>query len=212
MSLLPDFIGRLFVGSVSEVRLEDSGQDFFDRFCFVHINKCGGTSVEKALGIHVKNHDTALQHRERVGMVAWENMFTFSVVRHPYDKVCSHYRYRVKTNQTGLADGHLSLDDWVKEAYGNKNPQYYENPLMFAPCSTWLEDDKGEVIVDFVAKLEDIERDWCYIQGRLGVNTPLGVENSTANTVRSNELSQNSKIILKKHFHKDFLLFGYSDK
>lgn len=63
---------------------------------FIHINKCGGSSVEEALGIPVKIHDTAAARRRKIGARRWDRAFTFTLVRHPYSKVISHYSYRRK--------------------------------------------------------------------------------------------------------------------
>ena len=62
-------------------------------YAFIHINKCGGTSVEAALGIP-KVHDTAQERREKLGVEAWDRLKNFSGVRDPYARVASLYRYR----------------------------------------------------------------------------------------------------------------------
>ena len=134
-------------------------QKHLAKACFIHINKCGGTSIEAALGIP-KVHDTAQSRRARVGDAAWRRMFTFSVVRHPFPKVVSHYNYRVKQNYTGLGERPLTLNEWVQESYGRKNPDYFDIPLMFAPCLEWLTDTDGTIMVDEVVKLEDLSAEW----------------------------------------------------
>lgn len=183
----------------------------YGTFCFIHINKCGGTSVERALNIPVKIHDTALQRRERVGRAAWDRMFKFSIVRHPFDKACSHYRYRVKKDHTGLRDQHLDLNQWVEKAYGDRDPKYYNEPLMFAPCHEWVSDDDGNVIVDFVAKLEQIDEDWKHIRQGCQVDAELTRLNATKREKRvgRDALNERSRKILRAHFAKDFDTFGY---
>jgi hypothetical protein len=175
-------------------------------FCFVHINKCGGTSIEKALGIP-KIHRTAAQWREALGADRWERMFTFALVRHPFEKVSSHYRYRVRTNQTGLGDRRLSLNDWVRLAYGERDPRYYDKPLMFAPCLEWIVDQQGEVLVDHVAKLENIAQEWTYIAAMTGGPSELRLENATERSQES--LDQTSRNIILERFRPDFEAFGY---
>jgi len=125
-------------------------------WAFIHINKCGGTSVEQALEIP-KIHDTARQRRDRIGAERWARLTTFSIVRHPYDRAASLYRYRVKTGQTGLDTAPLSFDDWVRAAFRDADPAYRDRPLMFAPARDWLADEDGRIMVDFVGRLERIE-------------------------------------------------------
>lgn len=177
-------------------------------FCFIHINKCGGTSIEAALGMP-KIHDTAQQRREKVGEKRWNAMRKFSVVRSPYDKVCSHYRYRRKTNQTGLAADPISLDDWVARSYGDHDPLYYDQPLMFAPSLFWLTDKNGEIMMDFIARLEQIDSDWPQIQKLIGVTASLPQLNTTR-AEEANLLSATSRQIIEERFAVDFDTFGYA--
>ena len=78
-------------------------QYFLDGYSFIHINKCGGTSVERFLGIPTV-HDTAAHRIKTIVKKNWDNRFTFALIRHPYSKVVSHYNYRTKTNQNNLRE------------------------------------------------------------------------------------------------------------
>lgn len=176
-------------------------------FCFIHINKCGGTSVEKALGLP-KIHDTAMMRRETLGAAAWNRLTTFSIVRHPFDKVASHYRYKVKKNKSGLGDGRLDLNAWVLETYRDRNPSYYKNPLMFAPCLSWLTDETGTIMVDFVGRLETIETDWQKIQALIGVAAELPRVNKTRGEEGAG-LSLEAREVIRRAFAVDFEAFGY---
>lgn len=181
------------------------------QFAFIHINKCGGKSIEQALDLPII-HDTALQRIAKVGYRRWESMYTFSIVRHPFAKVASHYRYRVKTKQTGLGDGHLDLNQWVYEAYGKKNPRYYDKPLMFAPCSTWLCDADDHLLVDEVFYLEQLDAQWSQIQASTGVTTELPRINTTSEQRQdvSREFDATSLDILRSHFATDFQRFAFA--
>ncbi|MEA1988675.1 MAG: sulfotransferase family 2 domain-containing protein, partial [Pseudomonadota bacterium] len=75
----------------------------FDKFVFIHIGKTGGTSVEKILNIP-HEHKIALDKMQEIGIDKWNSKLKFAIVRNPWDKVVSHYHYRVKTNQTQLRD------------------------------------------------------------------------------------------------------------
>lgn len=188
-------------------------QKTFSRICFIHVNKCGGTSVEKALGIP-KVHDTVSQRIEWIGEAVWKRMYTFSIVRNPYTRVISHYKYRVKTNQTGLGKQDLSLNDWIYRAYAEKDPEYYNNPLMFAPCVDWLTvEENGEIAVDKVIKLESIDAEWDALIKESGISYRSLPH---ANTTTSNRIEE-AKLLLDKasieivseHFAKDFRRFDY---
>lgn len=164
--------------------------------------------MEKALGLP-KIHDTAQQRRNIVGADRWEKMFSFALVRHPFDKVCSHYRYRIKTNQTGLGDAPVPLNDFVWRAYGERDPRLYDKPLMFAPCLTWLTDASGAMMVNHVARLEDIATEWPRICASIGHDVAFPQANQTERGGPGSELSPENKALIRDLFAADFDAFGY---
>jgi chondroitin 4-sulfotransferase 11 len=145
---------------------------FIADFCFVHINKTGGTSIEKALGIPFQ-HRTAMEIRRLIGPKKWDRRFSFAFVRNPWDKVASHYHFRVKTNQTGLRDKPVPFNEWVMLAYGEQALPYYDQPKMFMPQMDWISDEGGKVIVDFVGRFERLAADFAKICPRLGRQATL---------------------------------------
>ena len=186
------------------IRQRRSGQ-----YVFIHINKCGGTSVEAALGIPIKLHDTARLRRLKIGRRRWEQAFTFALVRHPYSRVISLYKFRVQTNQTGLGDKPVELNAWIRAAFGKKDPAYYDKPRMFLPCFDWVSDRSGRIIVNYIAKLETIEEQWPVIQERTGKAAPLPLRNASGPGLGWDVLDDEARRIIQKHFLKDFEAFGY---
>lgn len=176
---------------------------------FIHVNKCGGTSVEHALDIP-KTHDTALTRRARLGPERWQTLTSFAIVRHPYARVRSLYKYRIKTDRTSMADGHIPLEDWITAVFEAHDPSYYDKPLMFAPARDWLADETGQVIVDLVAKLETIDSDWPRIAAAIGrPDVRLARMNTTPPSAASETLSPRARALLQAHFQADFETFDY---
>jgi len=141
-------------------------------FIFIHINKTGGSSVEKALGCRAE-HKTALEKRTELGKEAWRKLFSFAFVRNPWDRVASHYYYRVMTNQTELGKNTITFNEWVKLAYGENAPQYYDKPKMFMPQWNWLINKKGKILVDFIGRFENLEADFAQVCSRLNRQADL---------------------------------------
>lgn len=179
------------------------------QYVFIHINKCGGTSVEAALQIPVKIHDTARLRRLKLGRRRWDAAYSFALIRHPYARVVSHYKYRVRTNQTGLGARPIELNAWVRAALGDKDPAYYDQPRMFAPCFDWVSDEGGRIIVEHVAKLEAIDVEWPVIQARVGSTAPLPLRNVTRSGPGREALDDGARRLIQVHFVKDFEAFGY---
>ena len=179
-------------------------------YIFIHINKTGGTSVAEAIGLPTKRH---LQVREVISIIGeneFKEAYVFSVVRNPWSKVVSHYKYRVKTNQSNMADNHISFKDWVKQTYGdNKNPIYYDNPRMFDTQSEWFKDDKGNIRVSNILKFESLNSDFLRVAKFLGIENRLPHLNATKKEPYSKFYDNQTVEIVRKWFKEDIERFNY---
>lgn len=180
-------------------------------FVFIHINKTGGTSIAHAAGLPHKRHLTARQVIDMIGKDAWDSAYKFSVVRNPWDKVLSHYLYRVKTNQTGLGRQRLSFPQWVQATYGReKDFHYYDITKMFQPHVGWLRDFQGEIRMNRVIRFERLS------EGFLEVAREVGINSSFPHLNRSEERDYRTFYdtatieIVRRWFQADLEMFGYS--
>jgi len=180
----------------------------FDRFIFIHINKTGGSSVEKALNIPFE-HKTALEKIGEIGRDSWDKKLTFTVVRNPWDKVVSHYYYRVKTNQTGLRDNPVEFKEWVKRTYGKKDSFYYDKPRMFMPQIEWITDENGKVLVDEIIHFENLGNEFNALLKKLGKNTTLPHEKKSNRKNYHEYYDAETIEIVRDWFKKDIEIFGY---
>jgi hypothetical protein len=179
-------------------------------FVFIHINKTGGSSVERALGLPFR-HDTALEIRERIGERRWAKRFSFTIVRNPWDKVASHYHYRVQTDQTGLKGDPIGFNEWVELAYGERDPRYHDKPKMFLPQSDWVCDEQGRIIVDFIGRFESLPADFGTICERIGRRAELPhLKKSRQGSDYRKAYSDESAEIVARYFARDLENFGYT--
>ena len=174
------------------------------RCIFVHIPKCGGTSIELGLGMGGKNelfgfeaadgtrydnsvgprmkaegrHDLiCLQHleaariRSRYPPEIWSTYFTFSVVRNPFDLVVSDFSYHTQKRKDRLQmlgfGPDTSFEDYVHPGFRAKQQRQF------------LVDEGGDIIVDFVARFENLERDFAHICETIGAGITLPHANRT---------------------------------
>jgi len=175
---------------------------------FIHINKTGGSSVEKALHLTFQ-HRTAQEKRAELGEDAWRRKFVFSVVRNPWDRVASHYFFRVKTNQTELGGGRMGFNEWVRRAYGENDPDVYDRPKMFMPQIDWIVDEEGNVIVDFIARFENLQSDFEVICRRLRVRASLPHLKSSGKGDYRGHYDNESIAVVRRWFQRDIARFGY---
>lgn len=178
------------------------------KVAFIHINKTGGSSIERALGLPFE-HKTALEKRAELGEENWLKRFRFTIVRNPWDKVVSHYFYRVKTNQTGLADNPIDFNTWVKRTYGEQDPLYYDKAKMFMPQWQWITDEHGELMVKFIGRFERLEQDFQRICRRIRRQASLPhIKKSNRGHYRQYYNDESIEII-RRWFAGDIAYFGY---
>ncbi len=142
---------------------------------FIHLPKTCGSSIERLIWtpeqrtpeflcrgfvseFHNRYQTGGLQHllarqvREEVGAETFERCFKFSFVRNPWDKAVSQYAYMAQREdlrrfvgmspQTGFKD-YLSLI--VRRRH-----------VQWEPQLSFLLDDNGELLVDYVGRYEQL--------------------------------------------------------
>lgn len=181
---------------------------YYYKFVFIHINKTGGSSIEKALNLPFE-HKTAKEKIDELGQDLWLKKISFSVIRNPWDKVVSHYHYRVKTNQTGMGDKHIDFNSWVKLSYGEKDIRYYDQPKMFMPQVEWLKNSDGQVCVMKILRFESIESDFNNLMKELGLKASLPHLKKTDHRNYVDYYDNESRKIVKEVFAEDIEFFGY---
>lgn len=177
-------------------------------FVFIHINKTGGSSIEKALGVQFE-HKTAWQKRAELGRAAWKRAFSFAFVRNPWDRTVSHYHHRLLTNQTGLRDNTPGFNEWVKLAYGERAPVYYDKPKMFMPQWHWLIDRKGKLLVDYIGRFENLQADFAHVCLRLNRHATLPHLKKSARGGYREYYNETSIAIVRQWFAIDIEMFKY---
>jgi len=178
---------------------------------FVHINKTAGTSVSKVIGVKKIQHLTVKDIINRIGFEKWNSAFKFSIVRNPWDKVVSQYKYRVKTNQTKLGGQKVEFKDWVKKTLGeNKDVFYYDNPKMFLPQVDWLRDFNEEIKLDKILRFENLNEEIGDLSKILGYPVVLPHINKTPGNFFRDYYDHESAELVANWFREDLNYFGYS--
>ena len=181
---------------------------YLDRFVFIHINRTGGSSIGKALLLPFE-HKTALEKINELGRRRWENKYTFTVIRNPWDRVVSHYHYRVQTNQTELGTNTLDFREWVQLTYGSKDSFYYDNPKMFMPQLEWISDHQGNILVDHICRFERLNDDFSSVCAKLRKSVTLPHVKASKRGNYRDYYDDDTFDIVAKWFRKDIENFGY---
>lgn len=146
-------------------------------FIFIHIPRCGGSAITKALRqfgqfYSFGNHVSANQTKDRVGIETFENSFTFSIVRNPFERLVSLYRYICRDSTHHLHKNLIQYKSFVEFV---SKLRLQHNCLRDTQCS-YVQNVDGENLVDFVGRFENLEEDFRIICKKIGVEASLGIK------------------------------------
>lgn len=134
----------------------------------------------------------------------WKKSYKWAVVRHPYSKTVSAWKYL-----SNLRD--IPLIEILKNPPSeNENFRDY---LHFTMTQTrMLFDENGNLEVDCVLKFENLTTDWEHLKSILNYDLPnLQVINKTANKSMSKSiiLEEDVKALIRNNYREDFLNFKF---
>jgi hypothetical protein len=195
---------------------------------FVHIPKCGGTSLENVIwpmprkesdlwmgfisAYHNRYQTGGLQHLfathilQEVGKDIFEAYFKFTIVRNPWDKAVSQYFYMKKRND-------------LREFIGMKENDSFKTYLelirkkihvQWEPQYKFFTDERGDNLVNFTGRLENIVTDAQIIFSRLGVTAAVSQSNATRHEHYSHYYDEESKEIVAEMYGEDIRMLKYS--
>jgi hypothetical protein len=182
------------------------------------VPKAAGTSVNHGLYGRTLGHYTSQQIQSRFPSL-FLSSFTFSLVRNPWDRALSAYRF-ARIGRT--------------ESMGVNQPQQYEIPefssferfvcdwlpskdlsncdFIFKPQYLFVCDQNMKVMVDHLGYVERLTETVCFLQDRLGRAIDVKMANATSagmgsyrDAYTSNEMIE----IVRSVYRDDIDLFGY---
>jgi hypothetical protein len=171
----------------------------------VHPYKTGGTSIRWALGITGPVHETAPEIVARVGAPAWDEAFTFTVVRNPFDRMVSWYEYSRRKKRYG-AQG-LTFAEYVRAALRERRDGVY-NGRFFMPQREWVMDGDAP-IVQYVGRFENLPESFAAICRAVGVSAALPHANRTRHGHYRDYYDAQTRRIVEDYYFWDLESFGY---
>lgn len=157
------------------------------RCIFTHIPKVAGKSIRYLFGIpefeyQYKPGDNKIEyacgHHQLKGFVKYDyfrQYFKFSFVRNPFDRAVSSFFY--------LSNGGCNSEDrrfcaeYLAEYKYDFTGFVEDLPKLtfathFQPQATWLCDESGNLLTDFVGRYETLQQDVCSVGERFGFPFP----------------------------------------
>ena len=199
---------------------------------FIHIPKCGGSSIEKTLWprsedrneanlywgfiskYHNKYQTGGLQHllasqvRQEVGAKIFEEFYKFTFIRNPWDRIISQFAYMQQRPDLMEYIG-MNIDTEFKSYLGLIQQKEH---VQWMPQYKFILDGEGTLLVDQIGRLESFETDFSSILAAL----KLDQSEEAAHLNRSNRKSLNEYYsdreaveMVADIYAKDIELFGY---
>ena len=202
------------------------------KFIFIHIHKCAGTSISRALlpflgkddillgctpeaellnkrsykSGGLNKHSNLIEIKQSLDSSIWNSYFKFTFVRNPWDLLVSKYHWALKTkwdNEKGFINKIKKLDDFE---------EYVLSPLCNKRnCKDIISSEKGEIEVDFIGKYENLERDFLSVCKKLSLSTSkLNKFNPSLHNHYTNYYNPLTRDLVSDWFEKDINEFNYS--
>jgi len=205
---------------------------------FVHITKAGGTSIEKLLWRRYEKkeanlwmgfvdeysnkyqtgglqHLRATQIQQEVEKEHFQTYFKFTIVRNPYTRAASQYKYmQVRPDLMkfiGMKPD-CSFTDYLELTQNKEHVQWM-------PQYKFVCDDNEAVLVDYVGKLEEFDESLMHILKSIKYRTHLfgfktvksPHKNKSAGKSDKSQFTEDSFQLIREIYAKDFTLFGYDE-
>ncbi len=182
---------------------------------FVHIPKSAGTSIIGVLGGDMVNRSHLPASIYKVfDPEIYEEYYTFTFVRNPWDRVVSTYEYWIQgLDQTELYYQRMLLekyDTFEKFVMNFLDKDSICLHFMLKPQYLYLYDYRENLLVDFIGKFENIDDDSDNIFKKLGLENTLKKTNSSKrNNYQEYYIKQEMVDKIACLYQKDIELFGY---
>lgn len=184
---------------------------------FVHITKTAGTSVRKTLdfnrvgGSQFRKHYTAMEIMDLVGKERWASAFTFAFVRNPWDRLFSHYRFKLRKKKV---DGPFGKEGFVKWGMSALDPvrlkRRSEDLRNTSAQLDWLVDEEGQLAVRFIGRFENLQEDFAKVCEHIGVTASLGHANQSLPVLHYRDFYVPELMErVEEVYGKDIEAFGY---
>lgn len=142
---------------------------------------------------------------------AIRNYMSFAVVRNPYDRMVSMYRFAIENDLGKIYN--LNSDISFTEFCEILNDKYSNNDKSFIATHSQTEWTEGIFQPNFILKFENLQKDFekmlaeCNIKH---INKSLPHENATKRSVYQDYFDGRSKKLTSKIFEKDIDTFKYT--
>ena len=183
---------------------------------FVHVPKCGGTSVENQIGAF-HGHRSAVYFRA-ADRALFARAFKFTV-RNPYDRLVSgfHYLKQQRANELnqawavrtlgGVGDFREFTEALEDRGFARRVTAWKH----FVPQWSFVCDGRGAPMVDLVGRTEDFDGFVAEVGRRSAIRLRNEVHRASARRPWQDYYTPRAKGVVAALYREDFRAFGYAE-
>jgi len=197
------------------------------KYIFIHVPKCGGTSIETLLGSNCEmiegwdqnnklwiQHCTILQLKQ-IYKIKVDEYFTFTFIRNPWDRAVSDYMHFTRPNSPfkHITKG-SSLKDYLLCRNGYETINHLHNQRgrgdHFRSQYDYILDENQKPIINYIGRFENLQEDFNIVCDKTGMPRQLLPHKNKSNHKHYTEYydDETRKIVAEK-YAKDIEYFGY---
>ncbi|MBT8196149.1 MAG: sulfotransferase family protein [Bacteroidia bacterium] len=183
---------------------------------FIHLPKCAGIAVSKALfGNYAGGHTRLEMHLSIFHPQEILSYFKFTIVRNPWDRLVSAYHFLEKggfeENDKIWFEENLrqyrDFDDFVRNWLNRDTIWSWHH---FRPQFSYILDDNMKVPLDFIGYIENINDDFDIVCNKLGVSNTLEKLNKSSHKDYREYYTDETRKLVEGVYAEDIKLLGYS--
>jgi len=141
----------------------------------------------------------------------FNNIFKFTIIRNPYDRVLSAFFFLQKGNQGPKIPQGTDFKVWIKKTFKNTGTRFNMHfQKMYNRISY-----QDNIWVDYIAKLENINDDWNYIADKVDLIKPFPLMNYSKIKKHRFDYYDDECVEIVYNIYKediDKLSYSYEDK
>ena len=141
--------------------------------------------------------------------------YTFAFVRNPFDWLVSLFFWLTQNKDHDMSEfaKEIGFDGFVhyldKPEKETRLFKHGSGWIFKRPLKTFVTDEDGNIIVDFVGKVENIQEDYDHVCKQIGIENKLSHYNKSVHPPYRDCYTEETKKIVEEIYKDDLEFFGY---
>jgi len=142
-----------------------------------------------------------------LGYDTFKSYFSFIIVRNPWDKLVSEYKYALKSkshyNHT-LVKKLSGFDEFVELRCIKRKGVRSQK--------TYMSSEDGEILIDYIGRFENLDKDFGIICSKIGIKTSLPRLNISNKKSYIDYYNSETRNLVRETYREDIEFFNYNFK